>query len=63
MLVLAADLEEVEEVCCSGMNGDEVFVRLSYRVGNVSDGQVTGTLSVWSVTCTVRVILSSFILT
>lgn len=26
MLVFAADLEEVEEVCCRGVDGDEVLV-------------------------------------
>lgn len=33
MLVLAADLEQVEEVCCRGVDGDEVFVWVGGRRG------------------------------
>lgn len=44
MLVLAADLEEVEEVCSGGVDGDEVLVFFGNWVGELGDGQVVGAL-------------------
>jgi len=44
MLVFAADLEEVEEVCCGGVDGDEV---LGWGGGGGREGghgEVGGTL-------------------
>lgn len=35
MLVFTTDLEEVEEVCCGCVDGDEVFVGLWGWVGEV----------------------------
>ena len=45
MLVLAADLEQVEEVGCRGMDGNEVFVRIGIWRGQVDDFQVFRPLS------------------
>lgn len=44
MLVFAADLEQVEEVGCGGVDGDEVFVWGGGRVGDGGYGQVVGAL-------------------
>ena len=44
MLVFSADLEEVEEVGCGGMDGDEVFVWLGRRGGEFGDGEVVRSL-------------------
>lgn len=39
-MVLATDLEEVKEVCCCGMNADQVFVRLGDGIWYGCDGEV-----------------------
>ena len=51
MLVLAADLQQVEEVSGRGMNGDEVFVRFRGGRGVFSDFEVFGALVVWFSLC------------
>ena len=37
MLVFPADLEKVEEIGCGSIDGDEILVRLRYRVGKIAD--------------------------
>ena len=37
MLVFPADLEKVEEIGCGGMDGDEILVRLRYRIRKIAD--------------------------
>lgn len=49
MLIFAADLEEVEEVCCSCMDGYQVFVRSGVGIGDGGDGEVVGALLWWGV--------------
>ena len=44
MLVFAPDLEQVEEVCGGGVDGDEVFVGFWGGRGEVEDFEVFGTL-------------------
>ena len=44
VLVFAADLEEVEEVGCGGVDGDEVFVWLWGWVGEGGYFEVVGAL-------------------
>ena len=44
MLVLSTDLEQVEEVCSSGMNGDQILVWFGSWVGQISDLEVLRTL-------------------
>ena len=46
MLVLATDLEQVEEVCGSGMDSDQILVRLGSWVRQISDLEVFRTLMV-----------------
>jgi len=43
-LVFAADLKNVEEVLGGGVVGDEVFVWLGSRVGEVGDFELVGRL-------------------
>ena len=45
-LVLAPDLEQVEEVCAAGADRDEVFVGLGGRGGDGGDGEVRGAFDV-----------------
>jgi hypothetical protein len=40
MLVFSADLKEVEEVCCGGVDGDEIFVWGGEGGGEGGDGEV-----------------------
>lgn len=51
MLILPADLEEVEEIGCGGVNGDEIFMRLGNGFGEVCYFEVTGTLRYMSKGC------------
>lgn len=44
MLVFAADLEEVEEVGCGGVDGDYVFVGFGGWVGEVGYSEVVWAL-------------------
>jgi hypothetical protein len=44
VLVFAADLEEVEEVCGGGVDGDEVFGGFGSWGGEVEDFEVFGAL-------------------
>ena len=44
VLVFAADLEEVEEVGCGCVDGDEVFVWRGRGCGEGGDGEVGGAL-------------------
>jgi hypothetical protein len=44
VLVLAPDLEEVEEVCGRGVDGDEVFGGRGSGGGKVDDFQLFGSL-------------------
>jgi hypothetical protein len=46
MLIFAADLEQVEEVCGGGVDGDEVFVWFGRWCGEVEDFEVFGALEV-----------------
>jgi hypothetical protein len=48
MLVFAANLKEIEEVGCRGMDGDEVFVGFRCRCRKVEDFEIFWSL-VWSV--------------
>ena len=48
-LVFAADLEEVKEVCCRGMNADQVFVRFGDRIWDGCDGEVLRSLIIVSI--------------
>lgn len=52
MLVFAADLEEIKEVGCGGVDSDEVLVRGGFWGGEGGDGEVLwslgwGLLSGW----------------
>lgn len=44
MLVFTADLEEIEEVGCSGVDGDEVLVWRGLGRGEGGDGEFLRTL-------------------
>lgn len=44
MLVFTPDLEQVEEVCCRGVDGDEVFGGFWGWGGEVEDFEVFGAL-------------------
>jgi len=48
MLVFATDLEQVEEVCGSGVNGDQVLVWFGRWVRQIGDLEVLRTLMVVS---------------
>lgn len=48
MLVLATDLEQVEEVCGSGVDSDQVLVWFRRWVRQISDLEVLRTLMVVS---------------
>lgn len=51
MLVFTSDLEQVEEVCGGGVDGDKVFVGLWGGRGEVEDFEIFGALgrvSIWS---------------
>lgn len=43
-MVFSANLQEIEEVCCSGVDRDKVFVRFGGWCWDVSDVEVFGTL-------------------
>ena len=45
MLVFAADLEEIEEIGCGGVDGDKVLVRGRFGGGEGGDGEFLWTLS------------------
>lgn len=40
MLIFAADLEEVEEVCCGAVDADGVLVGVGDWIGEVGYGEV-----------------------
>jgi hypothetical protein len=44
VLVFAAYLEEIKEVCGGSMDGNQVLIRLGSWVGQISDMQVLRTL-------------------
>lgn len=48
MLILATDLEQVKEVCGSGMDGDQILVWFRRWVGQISDLEILRTLMVVS---------------
>jgi hypothetical protein len=44
MLILSTDLEQVEEVCGSGMNGDQILVWFGRWIRQICDLEVLRTL-------------------